>query len=158
MTSKFQSGFSGLRTSAYFLGSASLNLIDITVQPAIFMSLYYTLTLPEIDFVNYYVVAWLVAWYSSGLGYWASVAMAPQNSMVAAATSIMVLGGFLNGVDPRFRSLSPLMKHVIGQPLLPSFLLTAMRSFRMGNNQPREIGGASRQMHVLRSQPLMMSL
>lgn len=59
--------------------------------------------------------------------------MAPQNSMVAAATSIMVLGGFLNGVDPRFRDLSPFMKHVIGQilhyypvpipllnPLLPS--------------------------------------
>lgn len=60
-------------------------------------------------------MAWLVAWYASGLGYWASVAMAPQNSMVAAATSIMILGGFLNGVDPRFRSLSPFMKHVIGQ-------------------------------------------
>lgn len=53
------------------------------------------------------------------VGYLASVAMAPQNSMVAAATSIMVLGGFLNGVDPRFRSLSPFMKHVIGTLLLP---------------------------------------
>ena len=147
----------GLRTSAYFLGHAGLNLIDITVQPAIFMSLYYTLTLPEINFLNYYVgewtpcllgytsspprtslrfnkqgpallrerqrnqdvlvtaVAWMVAWYASGLGYWASVAMAPQNSMVAAATCIMILGGFLNGVDPRFRSLSPFMKHVIGE-------------------------------------------
>lgn len=59
-------------------------------------------------------VAWLVAWYASGLGYWASVAMAPQNSMVAAATTVMIMGGFLNGVDPRFRSLSPFMKHVIG--------------------------------------------
>ena len=155
----------GLRTSAYFLGHAGLNLIDITVQPAIFMSLYYTLTLPEINFLNYYVgewapcllgytispprtslrctarfntpcpallperqrnqevlvtaVAWMVAWYASGLGYWASVAMAPQNSMVAAATCIMILGGFLNGVDPRFRSLSPFMKHVIGEPAPP---------------------------------------
>ena len=49
---------SGLRTSAYFLGHAGLNLIDITVQPAIFMSLYYTLTLPEINFLNYYVGRW----------------------------------------------------------------------------------------------------
>lgn len=47
--------YAGLRTSAYFLGNAGLNLIDITVQPAIFMSLYYTLTLPEIDFVRYYI-------------------------------------------------------------------------------------------------------
>ena len=45
----------GLRTSAFFFGHAGLNLIDITVQPAIFMSVYYTLTLPEIHFVNYYI-------------------------------------------------------------------------------------------------------
>lgn len=49
-----RNGHAGLRTSAYFLGNAGLNLIDITVQPAIFMSLYYTLTLPEIDFLRYY--------------------------------------------------------------------------------------------------------
>ena len=35
-----------------------MHLIDIFVQPAIFMSLYYTLTLPEIKFVDYYISAW----------------------------------------------------------------------------------------------------
>lgn len=31
-----------------------MHMIDILVQPAIFMSLYYTLTLPEIKFLDYY--------------------------------------------------------------------------------------------------------
>ncbi len=32
-----------------------MHMIDILVQPAIFMSLYYTLTLPEIKFLDYYI-------------------------------------------------------------------------------------------------------
>ena len=44
----------GLHTSAFFFGHAAMHLIDILVQPAIFMSLYYTLTLPEIKFLDYY--------------------------------------------------------------------------------------------------------
>ena len=45
----------GLRTTAFFFGHQVMHLIDIFVQPAIFMSLYYTLTLPEIKFADYYI-------------------------------------------------------------------------------------------------------
>ena len=44
----------GLHTSAFFFGHATLHMIDILVQPAIFLSVYYTLTLPEIRFLDYY--------------------------------------------------------------------------------------------------------
>ena len=44
-----------------------------------------------------------------------SVVMAPQNSMVGAVAVCMIVGGFLNGVEPRYRSLSPVMKHVFGK-------------------------------------------
>ena len=47
----------GLRTTAFFFGHQVMHLIDIVVQPAIFMSVYYTLTLPEIKFINYYISA-----------------------------------------------------------------------------------------------------
>ena len=65
-------------------------------------------------------VAVLVTWYTSGLGYLMSVVMAPQNSMVAAVAVCMIVGGFLNGVEPKFRTLTTPMKHVFGQssPLL----------------------------------------
>lgn len=35
--------------------------------------------------------------------------------MIASAGALLMMGGFLNGVDPRFRTLSTFMKHVIGQ-------------------------------------------
>ena len=60
-------------------------------------------------------VAVLVTWYTSGLGYLMSVVMAPQNSMVGAVAVCMIVGGFLNGVEPRYRTLSPVMKHVFGE-------------------------------------------
>ncbi len=61
------------------------------------------------------VTQWLCWSHSTRLGYLMSVVMAPQNSMVAAVTVCMVVGGFLNGVEPRYRSLSPVMKHVFGE-------------------------------------------
>ncbi|KAK9803611.1 hypothetical protein WJX72_004863 [[Myrmecia] bisecta] len=105
---------SGLRTPAYFFSAITLHMIDVLAQPAIFMSLYYTLTLPEIAFVDYYTVSLLVVWYTTGLGYLLSVVMAPQNSMVAVVAVTLVFGGFLNGVEPKYRSLTQLMKHVFG--------------------------------------------
>ncbi len=53
-------------------------------------------------------------WYCSGLGYVMSVMLEPQNSMVASVAIVLVLGGFFNGVEPRFRTLSPTMKTVFG--------------------------------------------
>jgi hypothetical protein len=61
------------------------------------------------------VTQWLCWSHSTRLGYLMSVVMAPQNSMVAAVTVCMIVGGFLNGVEPRYRSLSPVMKHVFGE-------------------------------------------
>ena len=58
-----------------------------------------------------------VTWYTSGLGYLMSVILAPQNSMVAAVAVCMIVGGFLNGVEPRYRTLTTPMKHVFGKQL-----------------------------------------
>ena len=57
-----------------------------------------------------------VVWYCSGLGYVMSVMLEPQNSMVASVAIVLVLGGFFNGVEPRFRTLTPTMKTVFGEP------------------------------------------
>ena len=61
-------------------------------------------------------VAVAVVWYCSGLGYVMSVMLEPQNSMVASVAIVLVLGGFFNGVEPRFRTLTPTMKAVFGAP------------------------------------------
>lgn len=60
-----------------------------------------------------------VVWYTSGLGYVMSVMLEPQNSMVASVAVCLVLGGFFNGIEPRFRTLSSFMKVVFGANPLP---------------------------------------
>lgn len=61
-----------------------------------------------------------MTWYTSGLGYVMSVMLEQQNSMVASVAVCLVLGGFFNGIEPRFRTLSSFMKVVFGahHPLL----------------------------------------
>ena len=39
-------------------------------------------------------MAVLVVWYASGVGYVASILMAPQNAMTAAVATVMIMGGF----------------------------------------------------------------
>lgn len=60
-------------------------------------------------------VALLTVWYTSGLSYFISVMLVPQNAMVAVVAITMVIGGFLNGVEPRLRNLSTFMKGVEGK-------------------------------------------
>ena len=65
-------------------------------------------------------MAALVVWYASGVGCLMSVLLPPQSSLTAAVAAVMVLGGFLNGVQPRLRSLAPTTKHALGgQPASP---------------------------------------
>ncbi len=65
-----------------------------------------------------------VVWYCSGLGYVMSVMLEPQNSMVASVAIVLVLGGFFNGVEPRFRTLTPTMKTVFGAPPRSCFAIS----------------------------------
>lgn len=59
-------------------------------------------------------VAVLVVWYTSGLAYLCSVLMAHQNAQIAAVSATVVCGGFLNGVQPRYRDLSKTMRIITG--------------------------------------------
>ena len=72
-----------------------------------------------------YVAAWLVSWYATGVGYWFSLAFSKDNSMIACAGILLMMGGFLNGVDPRYRTLSPFMKRVTGE--LSAFVIFPTR-------------------------------
>ena len=45
----------GVSTSAFFFAHITLHLLDILVQPLVFMSLYYTLILPQIAFFDFYI-------------------------------------------------------------------------------------------------------
>lgn len=64
-----------------------MHMIDILVQPAIFMSLYYTLTLPEIRFLDYYIGKWSHADISFSMLYQRSPALMLYISCASALTA-----------------------------------------------------------------------
>ena len=64
-------------------------------------------------------MAVLVVWYGSGVGCLMSVLLPPQSSLTAAVAAVMVLGGFLNGVQPQLRSLTPFTKRALGESSRP---------------------------------------
>ena len=74
-------------------------------------------------------MAVLVVWYASGVGYCMSALLAPQNALTASVAAIMLLGGFLNGVQPSYVSLSPFMKHAVGEQPEPPIIVPASRSW-----------------------------
>ncbi|GAB4822174.1 hypothetical protein N2152v2_009220 [Parachlorella kessleri] len=105
---------SGIRPLPYFLAHSVIQLIDITIQPLIFLAAYYSLTLPSIAFSQLYLAGLLVTWYCSSLGCLMSVVLRPANALVATIVVALMLGGFLNGVNPKYREMSPTMKRVSG--------------------------------------------
>eukprot|EP00887_Chlorella_sp_A99_P006238 scaffold3.g6238.t1 len=112
---------SGVSTLSYFLANTTVSLVDVLLQPAVFLSVYCALVLPAIPWLSLYVVGVLVVWYASSLGCLLSVLVSPSNSLVAAVAFTMVLSGFLNGVTPNYAGLSPAMKaNGSGGAALPS--------------------------------------
>lgn len=104
----------GIKTLPYFLANSTINLIDVGLQPLVFLSVYYSLTLPAISFAQLYLVGVLVVWYCSSMGCLVSILISPANSLVTAVAIVMVTGGFVNGVTPAYRTLSTVMKGITG--------------------------------------------
>lgn len=41
---------SGVRVVSYFLANSTVNILDVLLQPLVFLSVYYSMTLPSISF------------------------------------------------------------------------------------------------------------
>jgi hypothetical protein len=62
------------------------------VQPLVFLSIYYSMTLPAIPFLQLYGVGTLVAWFATGVGHLMSLVV-PPNSSLLATMSLLMVGG-----------------------------------------------------------------
>lgn len=97
---------SGIKLIPYFMSKTLLNLVDVALQPLVFLSIYTSLTLPILSFAQYYLVGVLVVWYCSSIGCLVSILVPPNNALVSAVALIIILGGFFNGVTPKYSDLS----------------------------------------------------
>ena len=104
---------SGVAVLPYFLANTALNLLDVALQPLVFLAIYWSMTLPTIPFGFHYLVGVLVVWWCSSAGCLISVLVGQQaNALVAAVAVVMIAGGFINGVSPNYRGLSPTLKRL----------------------------------------------
>ena len=102
---------SGLRVFPYFAAKTLINLVDVTIQPLIFIAIYDSMTLPPISFGMYYLIALLVVWWTTSAGTLISVLISDQsNALVAAVAFVLITGGFINGVSPNYKELGSLTK------------------------------------------------
>ena len=69
-----------------------MHMIDILVQPAIFMSLYYTLTLPEIKFVDYYIG-------THGISCCVSLSPCSSGHLISIASTFCSLSGMFTHIS-----------------------------------------------------------
>ena len=65
---------------------------DVAVQPLVFLSIYYSMTLPAIPFLHLYGVGVLVVWFSTALGHLMSLLIPPATSLLATISLLMVGG------------------------------------------------------------------
>ncbi|KAL6769007.1 hypothetical protein ACKKBF_B17105 [Auxenochlorella protothecoides x Auxenochlorella symbiontica] len=103
---------SGVRVFSYFMANSTTNMVDVFIQPLVFLSVYYSMTIPSISFGLLYVIGVLVVFWCASLGCLMSIIMGNNSALVASVAILMVIGGFINGVNPVYRSLSPLLKGI----------------------------------------------
>ena len=65
---------------------------DVAVQPLVFLSVYYSLTLPAMPFVQLYGVGVLVVWYTASLGALVSLLVTPSSALISVVAILMVRG------------------------------------------------------------------
>lgn len=102
---------SGIAVLSYFLANTALSLIDVALQPLVFLSIYQSMTLPTLPFAMHYLIGMLVVWWTSSAGCLISILAGQQaTALIASVTVVLVTGGFINGVNPNYRQLSTTTK------------------------------------------------
>ncbi|KAG2440684.1 hypothetical protein HYH02_010263 [Chlamydomonas schloesseri] len=104
-TVQLRERMSGVSVFATFFASNITDLGWIFLSPAVYFAIYYFVTMPRNSFDYFYVIGFLVCWYSSGLAYVISVSSIPQQAqLITAVILTLILGAFLHGMSPTIRS------------------------------------------------------
>lgn len=100
----------GVRSLSYFLAATCTQAVDVALQPAVFLSVYASMTLPAMPWGQLYGVGVLVCWFCTSLGALVSLLAPPSSSLMATVALLMIMGGMLNGVSPNYRDMAPSLR------------------------------------------------
>ncbi|KAL4458314.1 hypothetical protein ABPG75_013179 [Micractinium tetrahymenae] len=100
----------GIRSLSYFLAATFTQAVDVVLQPAVFLSVYASMTLPAMPWGQLFGVGVLVCWFCTSLGALVSLLAPPSSSLMATVALLMIMGGMLNGVSPNYREMAPSLR------------------------------------------------
>eukprot|EP00193_Tetraselmis_chui_P015996 CAMPEP_0177794034 /NCGR_PEP_ID=MMETSP0491_2-20121128/25415_1 /TAXON_ID=63592 /ORGANISM="Tetraselmis chuii, Strain PLY429" /LENGTH=1042 /DNA_ID=CAMNT_0019316633 /DNA_START=464 /DNA_END=3588 /DNA_ORIENTATION=- len=95
---------SGYNVLSAFLGMVVFDLLDVTLRPLLFSTVYWSLTASSVQWSYMFAVSWMCSWYCSGMAYILSTVLPEDNMTLAGASIPLVMAGFLNGYNPTLRS------------------------------------------------------
>ena len=96
---------SGLSTFPYFIGNSIIDMYYVVIAPLIFLGPYWHMTLPQTSYSSYYYVGLGVTFWTSGACYFLSSILPPESTLVAGVFFTLMIGAFVNGVDPPLASV-----------------------------------------------------
>ena len=97
---------SGMSITAYFVARNIIDLIFVAgLRPAVFASLIYDMTQPNIDRSTYLLIFMSISWANSGLGYMLGAFIPPANVQLASVLATFILGAFFSGVIPKLSDI-----------------------------------------------------
>jgi hypothetical protein len=96
---------SGLSVSAFFAAQNVIDLAWVFLSPALFLGIYYTLTLPQLPFWQYYLAAVCVCWWCSGMAYLVSAVVPGPSVLMVGVFIALIMGAFVQGLSPTIASV-----------------------------------------------------
>lgn len=104
----------GISETAYFFALLTCELHRTFLYPAIFVACYLPLAQPEASFLGIWGVFCGVYFSMSGLGLLISTLIKPVPALMIGTMTPLVIGGFLSGVNPPVKQMSPFMGFASG--------------------------------------------
>lgn len=105
----WRESLTGVSQTAYFFSLITIELHRVFVYPAIFIMCYLPLAKPHTDASTIYGVFVSVYFFASGFGMLFSVICRPLIALMVASMLLLIMGGFLSGVNPPLSDMSPFL-------------------------------------------------
>jgi len=101
----------GLSVGAHFISRVLVNVVDILIFSFVFCAIFYCIVTPEMAFNLFYFPYVLVAFVSSGWGYFVSTVVPPEHGSFIVSLIVFVSCGLLGSPAnlPQFLASGPLM-------------------------------------------------
>jgi len=105
---------SGMSRVSYVLAKVTVQLWEVFCHPLFFTIFFNGIIELEAPYQLVYILLVAVHWTCSGMGMFFSTIVAPDKSLLIAVLVPLIMGAFLNGISPSYKTSSKFVKVIMG--------------------------------------------